>query len=625
MATLTARIALISNFTASSFSRQGCPKPNFSKNQKRSAWSVRCSAGSQTLTEISHTKTDSSAWKTFVEHVSGEWDGYGADFTFTGEPLELPSSVVPDAFRDWGVEIHDWQTMCPTLASEEPQNLKYRVIRLLPTVGCEADAATPYITEERDLSITKTFAFHSNGSYSAVWKGKGVQRNSSEIGRTSKVVVRDTDIQDQWEVEHCLVREKGSNKDRARILQQFRIEGGVPILRNITVYIEQWDGPFRNGESLGGCSTSGSGFATTAALETETLTGSWQVESFTAEVNESSPEPLNFEGSSQAQRSPKGEVVALPKGLWSSVKALEDGRFYRIEAGWLVTPDESIVSEVEYLQSGDFKSSCIRGRRWSPAAIFARGEQTDTGTESMKTSHQGTQNILESLVPKQFLQRQSREYLYNRTLALYAVEYAAAETSYQNWAEDLYFRQLDLNYPGIEDAMVHSGFYSAYHNTTLREGVVKGVQAILATRDDLGTIVTGHSMGGAMASLCALDLAANFGLKDLKVITFGQPRIGNSIFAAAYYALVPNTVRMTHNHDIVPHLPPYYTLLGEKTYHHFATEVWIFKIQVGRLQYEFEEVCDSSGEDPDCSRSVMVNSITDHLQYLGVYLKRVDE
>ncbi|KAL2610731.1 hypothetical protein R1flu_029304 [Riccia fluitans] len=297
--------------------------------------------------------------------------------------------------------------------------------------------------------------------------------------------------------------------------------------------------------------------------------------------------------------------------------------------------------------------------------------------------HQGTQNVLESLVPKQFLQRQSRECLYNRTLALYAVEYAAAvyvdnppsllawncsrcqgltagfkieelvvdvphclqayvgvaedlkaivisfrgtqETSYQNWAEDLYFRQLDLNYPGIEDAMVHSGFYSAYHNTTLREGVVKGVQAILATRDDLGTIVTGHSMGGAMASLCALDLAANFGLKDLKVITFGQPRIGNSIFAAAYYALVPNTVRMTHSHDIVPHLPPYYTLLGEKTYHHFATEVWIFKIQVGRLQYEFEEICDSSGEDPDCSRSVTGNSITDHLQYLGVYLKRVDE
>ncbi|BBN20210.1 hypothetical protein MPTK1_8g17360 [Marchantia polymorpha subsp. ruderalis] len=295
----------------------------------------------------------------------------------------------------------------------------------------------------------------------------------------------------------------------------------------------------------------------------------------------------------------------------------------------------------------------------------------------------GAEEALQSLVPQRFSHGQSRDCLYNRTLALYVVEYAAAvyvddpaalmswtcsrcqgltsgfqitelivdvphclqayvgvaedlkaiviafrgtqETSYQNWAEDLYFRQLDLNYPGIEDAMVHSGFYSAYHNTTLRDSVVRGVLSILARRNDLGIIVTGHSMGGAMATLCALDLAANFGMIDMKVITFGQPRIGNSVFAAGYYALVPNTVRMTHAHDIVPHLPPYYTLLGEKTYHHFATEVWIFKIQVGRLQYEFEQVCDSSGEDPECSRSVTGNSISDHLQYLGVYLKTVDE
>ncbi len=31
-------------------------------------------------------------------------------------------------------------------------------------------------------------------------------------------------------------------------------------------------------------------------------------------------------------------------------------------------------------------------------------------------------------------------------------------------------------------------------------------------------------------------------------------------------------------------------------------QVWIFKIGIGRLQYEFEQVCDSSGEDPSCSR-----------------------
>ena len=56
---------------------------------------------------------------------------------------------------------------------------------------------------------------------------------------------------------------------------------------------------------------------------------------------------------------------------------------------------------------------------------------------------------------------------------------------------------------------VHSGFYGAYHNTSLRERVVKAVQAILLTRSDLSVIITGHSMGGAMATFCALDLSVS--------------------------------------------------------------------------------------------------------------------
>lgn len=199
------------------------------------------------------------------------------------------------------------------------------------------------------------------------------------------------------------------------------------------------------------------------------------------------------------------------------------------------------------------------------------------------------------------------------------------DTSMQNWAEDLYFRELDLNYPGVTEAMVHSGFYAAYHNTTLRERVVDAVQDILRARSDLSVILTGHSMGGAMATFCALDLSANYGLKDVEVITFGQPRVGNYAFAMYYNAYVPLTIRVTHAHDIVPHLPPYYPLLGEKTYHHFATEVWIFRVSIGRLQYEFERVCDGSGEDTSCSRSVAGNSVVDHLNYYGVYLKTEDD
>ena len=52
---------------------------------------------------------------------------------------------------------------------------------------------------------------------------------------------------------------------------------------------------------------------------------------------------------------------------------------------------------------------------------------------------------------------------------------------------------------------MHRGFYTAYHNTTLRPGVIA---AVISLKEKFGSsvMVTGHSMGGAMAAFCALDL-----------------------------------------------------------------------------------------------------------------------
>ncbi|KAJ6313607.1 hypothetical protein OIU77_014988 [Salix suchowensis] len=194
------------------------------------------------------------------------------------------------------------------------------------------------------------------------------------------------------------------------------------------------------------------------------------------------------------------------------------------------------------------------------------------------------------------------------------------EHSIQNWIEDLYWKQLDIDYPGMADAMVHHGFYSAYHNTTIRPGVLNAVESARKYYGDLNIMVTGHSMGGAMAAFCGLDLVVNTEAKNVQVMTFGQPRVGNAAFASYYSQLVPNTIRVTNEHDIVPHLPPYYRYFPQKTYHHFSREVWVHNIGVGSLVYEVEEVCDGSGEDPTCSRSVAGNSITDHLVYFGVEL-----
>ncbi|KAK3441013.1 hypothetical protein EUGRSUZ_B01272 [Eucalyptus grandis] len=192
--------------------------------------------------------------------------------------------------------------------------------------------------------------------------------------------------------------------------------------------------------------------------------------------------------------------------------------------------------------------------------------------------------------------------------------------SIQNWVEDLYWKQLDLNYPGMPDAMVHHGFYSAYHNTTIRPGILNAVKRAKELYGDVNIMVTGHSMGGAMAAFCGLDLRVNCLAESVQVMTFGQPRIGNAVFASYYSELVPNSFRVTNGHDIVPHLPPYYHYFPQKTYHHFPREVWLYNVNLESLVYTIEKICDDTGEDPSCSRSVTGSSISDHLVYFGVEL-----
>lgn len=59
---------------------------------------------------------------------------------------------------------------------------------------------------------------------------------------------------------------------------------------------------------------------------------------------------------------------------------------------------------------------------------------------------------------------------------------------------------------------MHHGFYSAYHNTTLRPGVLSAVERAKELYGDIPIMVTGHSMGGAMAAFCGLDLTVCFEL-----------------------------------------------------------------------------------------------------------------
>ena len=69
---------------------------------------------------------------------------------------------------------------------------------------------------------------------------------------------------------------------------------------------------------------------------------------------------------------------------------------------------------------------------------------------------------------------------------------------------------------------------------------------------------TGHSLGGALATLAAYDIsrAMEWVAKPVKVIcyTFGAPRIGNYAFAETYNKLVPETWNVV-NDQVKPFFP----------------------------------------------------------------------
>lgn len=104
---------------------------------------------------------------------------------------------------------------------------------------------------------------------------------------------------------------------------------------------------------------------------------------------------------------------------------------------------------------------------------------------------------------------------------------------------------------------VHEGF-NAYVTTVLRksvlneDGSLRGVFRYVAEDPDAYLIITGHSLGGAAATLLGQRLL-DLGLpaERFEVITFGAPAIGNEAMANAYGGRL-RLVRVTNTLDPVP-------------------------------------------------------------------------
>jgi hypothetical protein len=177
-------------------------------------------------------------------------------------------------------------------------------------------------------------------------------------------------------------------------------------------------------------------------------------------------------------------------------------------------------------------------------------------------------------------------------------------SSILNWISDL--DALKTSYTSFPDCncQVHKGFYTAEQKVI--GGVISEVKRLRGKYPSSALKVTGHSLGAALAQLTSMDLV-KAGL-PCSVYNFGQPRVGDANYAKFSTNKV-DTWRVTHNRDIVPHVP----VTTGMEFVHMCRE-------------EFEDVnhslksCDTSCEDKTCADqySLAQTNTDDHLVYLGM-------
>ncbi|KAG9298058.1 hypothetical protein G9A89_018141 [Geosiphon pyriformis] len=143
----------------------------------------------------------------------------------------------------------------------------------------------------------------------------------------------------------------------------------------------------------------------------------------------------------------------------------------------------------------------------------------------------------------------------------------ADELSQKEWLS----RKNDLvDYPGIEGGKVDGAFYSKYLET---QGIMAKMLADISNESKIYRIVlVAYGIGAVYGILTILELLKNASVENIYMYSYGQPRIGNRIFAD-YVDQIENLLiaRITFKDDFVTQMP----VNAHDEYLHYALEYWI--------------------------------------------------
>ena len=149
----------------------------------------------------------------------------------------------------------------------------------------------------------------------------------------------------------------------------------------------------------------------------------------------------------------------------------------------------------------------------------------------------------------------------NSTMACFAF---SGTYSKNQWYSDLNIKQVKpevllgaLNHHKLaEHIKVHDGYYKIYKS--IQKELKNWWSQNRGGKTNL--FITGHSLGGAVSTLCAFDFAAQFkqdGVStEITHYAMSSPRVGNVEFSKTFDWISPYSIRVYNTEDIVPSLPP---------------------------------------------------------------------
>ena len=285
----------------------------------------------------------SEAQLAFRNNVSGEWEGRLVNYDPQGNALELPHHLVPDAYREWDMVPTSWQTQCSMRVVEDRVEWVNR--KLIPTVGCEADAVAFEEEGCKDRAGPIPVHYLENGSFCIA---------PSEISASSK-----------WEVHHCLVNVP--KEERLRIVQKLnnRPDGSI-VLQDLEVVLERFEEEYNGKPLLNGCGgPCVAEFGDKPAPKEDWFEHAWvpvgdcwtDFGTDTEEIGvvESTGELDNAD----ILRDRPGRLL-LPSSMWVSASGNLESSFV-VEVGWFVDDEFRLVTSLSF--SGGKVSSGFLGRQ----------------------------------------------------------------------------------------------------------------------------------------------------------------------------------------------------------------------------------------------------------------------